>query len=215
MARVNSIVIGTGNSKIGEVVVTTIKGRTIIRKYQKHIKNPKTAGQVNQRNRMANCILLYRALSVAIDVGFMNRQKYVSVYNSFISNNIGVMDTGRYEIAGDILANTQEPVTVSTGTLGFPQVVYSAGTIVIDFGNTKWNIRPGFQIRVFGLNNSGAVIMMTDYMISPTDSVAGIVRIPFSSDAGSQYKCGAIIYAKDAGKSSHAELIDWTEGNRG
>jgi hypothetical protein len=191
MARASSIVIGS--SKIGEVVLATVKGRTIVRKYQKHITNPKTEGQVSQRNRMANCILLHRALSVAIDIGFTDRQKYASVYNSFISNNIGIMDTGRYEIAGDILANTPHPVTISTGTLGFPQVTYSAGIITVNFSEVKWYVKTGFQIRVFGLNNSGAVIMMTDYMISPTDSAAGSARIPFTSDAGSQYKCGAII----------------------
>ncbi|MDR0612201.1 MAG: DUF6266 family protein, partial [Dysgonamonadaceae bacterium] len=47
---------GNARNKLGEVVLTTVKGKTIARKYQEHVSNPKTEKQVKQRNRMANCI---------------------------------------------------------------------------------------------------------------------------------------------------------------
>lgn len=211
MARVNSVVMGNARKKLGEVVLTTVKGKTIARKYQEHISNPKTEKQVNQRNRMANCIQLYQALARGIDVGFTNRNKLLSVYNSFISNNIGLMETERYNTVDGIIEDAKEPIIISTGNLGSPNVTYNDEKVNVDFSTCRWKIEAGDLIRVFGLNNSGEIMEMLTYTIAESDLTNGKAAIPFfTGNINNQYKCGAIIYRKHAHSSSKATLIDWT-----
>ena len=211
MAKVNSVVMGSASNKLGEVVLTTVKGKTIARKYQEHVNNPKTEKQVKQRNRMANCIQLYQALARGIDVGFTNRNKQLSVYNSFISNNIELMETERYDNTGEIIEDARGPIIISTGNLGSPNVTYSDEKVIVDFGICRWKLEAGDPIRVFGLNFSGEILDMITYSITESDLTNGKATIPFfTGNINNQYKCGAIIYRKHAHSSSKATLVDWT-----
>ena len=210
MTKVNSVAMGTASKKVGEIVFSTVKGQTIARKYQAHVHNPKTEGQVNQRNRMANCIQLYQAVAAGIDVGFTNRNKLYSVYNAFISNNVSLMGTKRYETVDGIIEDATGPIVISTGNLGHPDVTYTDGVVRIDFNSYKWKIETGDQIKITGLNLSGEIAKITVYTVLESDIENGVASVPFTLDnINKQFKCGAIIYKKHVKTSSRAELIDW------
>jgi hypothetical protein len=210
MAIIESVVIGTGSNRLGEVVLSTTKGRTIARKYQSKVHNPHTPHQENQRNRMANCTMLYKALSGAISVGFANRDKLWSVYNAFSSKNIPVMDVTRYATVDGIIEDAIGPITISTGSLGTPEVSYVDSFMEINFTNIKDKFAAGDSVRMFGLNLSGNIALKQDYILKQSDLNAGTVHVAFSlAKQDAQYKCGAIMYKTSPKGSTNATLFDW------
>jgi hypothetical protein len=212
MAIIESVVIGSGSNRIGEVVLSTIKGRTVARKYQSKVHDAHTLNQENQRNRMANCIALYKTLSVAISVGFMNRDRYWSVYNTFISKNIAVMEAVRYDTIDGIIEDATGPIIISTGSLGTPGVKYEDGYMDIDFRSIKEKLAVDDKVRLFGLDLSGNMAVIRDYSLTHSDLDLGTLHLEFeTSTPNQQYKCGAIMYKTNPKGSSYATLLDWRE----
>jgi hypothetical protein len=210
MAIVDSVVIGSGKNRIGEVVLATVKGRTIARKYQVNVHNPRSQNQISQRNRMANCIQLYKVLSGAVSVGFSNRGKFLSVYNAFVASNIGIMGTKRYDTVDGIIEDATGDIVISTGSLGTPSVTYGDNSAHIDFSDIKDRFNAGDKIRLFGLDTSGKPVLTIDAVLTETDLVSGVFNVNFAVSPGSQqYKFGAVMYTQGVHNSTNAVLTDW------
>ena len=64
MAIIDSVLVGNGRGKIGSVVLQGIKGQTIAKQLNPAPANPRTAGQTDSRNQMANTVLAWQFLSV-------------------------------------------------------------------------------------------------------------------------------------------------------
>jgi hypothetical protein len=212
MAIIESVVIGSAKNRLGEITLSTVKGRTIARKYQANVHNARTQKQVNQRNKMANCIQLYQELSGVVSEGFSNRGKYLSVYNAFVAKNIPVMGIIRYNTVDGIIEDATGNITISTGNLGTPLVSYYDTVITIDFTDTKDKFEVGDCVKLFGLNLSGKVILTQDYILTQNDLTSELLEIEFFiSNVNMQYKCGAIMYKENKQGSTNAVLINWID----
>jgi hypothetical protein len=131
MAIINSVVIGDGKNRVGEVTLSTVFGRTIARKYQGHVRNPRSEGQVAQRSRMFNVQLIYHGIKPVIRDGFLQKDRLWSVYNAFVSASIGSM-SDRKELdsaqaivyaVGDIVTSKGSLTPVSLTVDGYGQTV--------------------------------------------------------------------------------------------
>lgn len=88
MARVQNTLIGRASGSVGGATFTTWKGINVLKSKPESVANPRTLGQISQRNRLAIMVPVYRALALAIAIGFKSRAVAKSAYNAFMSANI-------------------------------------------------------------------------------------------------------------------------------
>lgn len=83
MAIINSLLIGSGRKRVGEVCLQVVYGRTLMKKRVWHVNDARTPAQLLQRNRIKNVNLVYRVLK-GISEGQLNRPNpHNSFFNEF------------------------------------------------------------------------------------------------------------------------------------
>lgn len=82
---------GKGSGKLGEVVLSQLKGQQVSRAYQAKVANPRSTGQTNQRIRFANAVKFYKQASQALfKFAYEDKKKNESDYNAFMRKNANV-----------------------------------------------------------------------------------------------------------------------------
>lgn len=109
MAIIDSVLVGKGRGKIGNVVLQNIKGQTIAKQLNPAPANPRTASQTDSRNQMANTVMAWQFLSVFFAFAGALRKPLESTYNAFVRlyKNFGIneLQTSRAAAAKEALAN--------------------------------------------------------------------------------------------------------------
>lgn len=85
MAIFNSIVIGSAKGKIGNVVLTKLKGQNVAKSRNYSPANPRTPSQVVSRNRMKNAVLAWKFLAGFFVYWLGVAKQKESIYNAFVS----------------------------------------------------------------------------------------------------------------------------------
>lgn len=88
MAKVQNTLIGRASGSVGGATFTTWKGINVLKSKAENVANPRTLGQISQRNRLSVIVAIYRLLALFISVGFKSRAIAKSAYNAFTSSNI-------------------------------------------------------------------------------------------------------------------------------
>ena len=84
-----SLFFGNARGKLGQVVLSTIKGQQIARAYQPKVANPQTATQTNQRAKFANAVKFFRqARKNMFLFAYEDKKPRESYYNAFMRHNI-------------------------------------------------------------------------------------------------------------------------------
>ena len=84
-----SLFFGNASGKLGQVVLTTVKGQQIARAWQPKVANPRTSSQQTQRAKFANSVKFYRrATSNLFKFAFEDKKKTESDYNAFMRHNV-------------------------------------------------------------------------------------------------------------------------------
>lgn len=84
-----SLFFGNASGKLGQVVLTTVKGQQIARAWQPKVANPRTSSQQTQRAKFANAVKFYRrATSNLFKFAFEDKRKTESDYNAFMRHNV-------------------------------------------------------------------------------------------------------------------------------
>ncbi|MEJ7829091.1 MAG: DUF6266 family protein [Segetibacter sp.] len=114
MARTQNTLIGRSSGSIGGVTFSTWKGINVAKSKATSVADPKTPAQLAQRARMANAVILAKALGELINSGFVEGATGKSAYNVFVSQNIK-----NGSISGDPANRITAPATfsLSSGTL--------------------------------------------------------------------------------------------------
>ena len=84
MAIIDSVLVGKGRGKIGNVVLQGIKGQTVAKQLNPAPANPRTTAQTESRNQMANTVLAWQFLSVFFAFAGALRKPLESTYNAFV-----------------------------------------------------------------------------------------------------------------------------------
>lgn len=86
-----SLFFGNARGKLGQVVLSTVKGQQIARAWQPKVANPRTTSQQTQRAKFANTVKFYRrATSNLFKFAFEDKKKTESDYNAFMRHNVDV-----------------------------------------------------------------------------------------------------------------------------
>lgn len=84
MAIIQSILVGKGKGKIGNVVLSNLKGQTVAKQLNSSPSNPRTVAQTDNRVKMANAVLAWQFLSQFFEPAKGLRKPLESVYNAFV-----------------------------------------------------------------------------------------------------------------------------------
>lgn len=85
---------GQLSGKTGDLVGGSWKGIATIKRYQPNVANPKTAGQVAQRDKMSNIVAFSQPILASLIKPLWDRfQSGMSGYNAFVSRNISLFTT--------------------------------------------------------------------------------------------------------------------------
>lgn len=84
-----SLFFGHASGKLGQVVLSTVKGQQIARAWQPRVSNPKTSQQQLQRAKFANSVKFFkRAQQNLFRFAFEDKRKNESDYNAFMRHNV-------------------------------------------------------------------------------------------------------------------------------
>lgn len=84
-----SLFFGNASGKLGQVVLSTVKGKQIARAWQPKVANPKTSQQQLQRAKFANSVKFFRrAQQNLFKFAFEDKRKNESDYNAFMRHNV-------------------------------------------------------------------------------------------------------------------------------
>ena len=96
-----SLFFGNASGKLGQVVLSTVKGQQIARAWQPKVANPKTSQQQLQRAKFANSVKFFRrAKQNLFKFAFEDKRKNESDYNAFMRHNVvssAVLDRSVYD----------------------------------------------------------------------------------------------------------------------
>lgn len=96
-----SLFFGNASGKLGQVVLSTVKGQQIARAWQPKVSNPKTSQQQLQRAKFANSVKFFkRAQQNLFKFAFEDKRKNESDYNAFMRHNVvssAVLDRSAYD----------------------------------------------------------------------------------------------------------------------
>lgn len=78
----------TARGKVGDIVVSTLRGQRIERAYQPNVLNPKTNNQMLQRAKFADCVKFYKhAINKFFQFAYEDKKQTESDYNAFMRHN--------------------------------------------------------------------------------------------------------------------------------
>ena len=84
-----SLFFGNARGKLGQVVLSTLRGQQIARAYQPKVANPQTATQTNQRAKFANAVKFFKqARKNLFRFAYEDKKPRESYYNAFMRHNI-------------------------------------------------------------------------------------------------------------------------------
>ena len=96
-----SLFFGNASGKLGQVVLSTVKGQQVARAWQPRVANPKTSQQQLQRAKFANSVKFFkRAQQNLFKFAFEDKRKNESDYNAFMRHNVvssAVLDRMMYD----------------------------------------------------------------------------------------------------------------------
>lgn len=80
---------GTARGRLGNMVISSVKGQQIERKYQPNVANPKTFAQMRQRAVFANAVKFFKhSQQNLFRFAFEDKMQRESDYNAFMRHNV-------------------------------------------------------------------------------------------------------------------------------
>lgn len=96
-----SLFFGRATGKLGQIVLSNVKGQQIARAWQPKVANPRTSVQQIQRAKFANAVKFYkRATQNLFKFAYEDKRKTESDYNAFMRHNVDkscVLDRTSYD----------------------------------------------------------------------------------------------------------------------
>lgn len=134
-----SIFFSNARGKVGNLVVSSIRGQEIWRAYQPNVTNPRTNPQTLQRIRFAEAVKFYKhAFTRFFRFAYEDKSKTESDYNAFMRHNIsrGMVVT-REQYKNDSYPALGYTYQLSQGSLGDVEVGIAVTTSNNDYAVVK------------------------------------------------------------------------------
>lgn len=181
MAIINSVLIGKGRGKVGNLVLSNLKGQTILKSLNSSPSNPRSQDQTTQRNKMAYAVKVWQMVFLFMDSFKSYIKPLESGYNSFIRSAIKVITTpltfNFAQIWIDLVNNMQLKGNLDLALSG--SIVGANLLITFNKGNLVYN--PSMCLNILGVDSGSNNIKNTLISIDETQFNAGTLSVPFAT----------------------------------
>ena len=126
-----SLFFGKATGKLGQIVLSNVKGQQIARAWQPKVANPRTSVQQIQRAKFANAVKFYkRATQNLFKFAFEDKRKTESDYNAFMRHNVELSEIFNRKSYDNMNYPALSQWVISVGSLGeFSSSAYDSRTI--------------------------------------------------------------------------------------
>ena len=165
MGKISQGILGGFSGKVGNVVGASWKGISYIRIMPASVANPRTEGQVNQRNTFTAVLQFLQAQLSFVKVGYkfyQNKQSAMNAAMSYILKNATTGTAPNFEVdyANALLSRGKLQSAIGSG------VTATSGAANVTWTNnsTQGNARPDdlAMVLVYSPLNRESVIMLED-----------------------------------------------------
>lgn len=114
-----SLFFGRATGKLGQIVLSNVKGQQIARAWQPKVANPRTSVQQVQRAKFANAVKFYkRATQNLFKFAFEDKRKTESDYNAFMRHNVELSEVFNRKSYDNMNYPALSEWIISVGSLG-------------------------------------------------------------------------------------------------
>lgn len=126
-----SLFFGRATGKLGQIVLSNVKGQQIARAWQPKVANPRTSVQQIQRAKFANAVKFYkRATQNLFKFAYEDKRKTESDYNAFMRHNVELSQVLNRISYDNLNYPALAEWVISVGSLGeFKSSSYDSRTI--------------------------------------------------------------------------------------
>lgn len=126
-----SLFFGKASGKLGQIVLSNVKGQQIARAWQPKVANPRTSVQQMQRAKFANAVKFYkRATQNLFKFAFEDKRKTESDYNAFMRHNVELSEIFNRKSYDNMNFPALSEWVISVGSLGnFSSSAYDSRTV--------------------------------------------------------------------------------------
>lgn len=200
MAIIDSVLVGKGRGKVGNVVLQGIKGQTVAKQLNPAPANPRTVSQTDSRNRMTNTVMAWQFLSVFFAYAGALRKPLESTYNAFVrlfknSANV-ILSPTRVSAALNALSS----YLFVGNWIYIAGISVESGNSVIAFNTGGLQFVEGSKVRVIGLDLDGQAFTIQEVALTNSMWNAGSATSTLSINDYSAV--AAYVYTPDQSKIS-------------
>ncbi len=182
MAIINSVLIGKGRGKVGNVVLSNLKGQTVLKSLNSSPSNPKSPDQTAQRSKMAYAVKIWQVVFMFL----ANFKSYIkpleSGYNAFIRSAIKFITTPLTFDFAEIWAALVTDMNLK-GNLDIALSGSVVGAnLVMTFNKGSLVYNPSMCINIFTINSSTLETKNSLISMSEAQFNAGTASIAFAAD---------------------------------
>lgn len=114
MAKLKQGILGGISGKIGNIIGSSWKGIAVIKTKPLSVANPRSAGQVAQRNAMTAAVVFVKIILAQVVKPLWDRNaQYMSGYNAWVKDNIGSFNSiGVFDPAAAVMSKGKMAATV-------------------------------------------------------------------------------------------------------
>ncbi|MBQ0062355.1 MAG: hypothetical protein KBT15_11400 [Bacteroidales bacterium] len=120
------------SGSVGDLNYRVVGGMQVVAAKATHVKNPKTARQMEQRTRWSNVLMMYRAANGTLKNAFETKAQNVSDFNMFMSSNLHARPVYMTREMKALNAGIAAPYLLSQGTLDMIEVTGKGKDAVTD-----------------------------------------------------------------------------------
>jgi hypothetical protein len=181
MAIIQSILVGKGKGKIGNVVLSNLKGQTVAKQLNSSPSNPRTVAQTDNRIKMANAVLAWQFLANFMSNAKGLRKPLESVYNAFVrmvKNGLpDVLQESRSEAAAAALR-----LNLLFGNwFTIDSVNASENGMLVSFSSAGVTWAETYKVRVIAMDISSGQQLVKEEPLSQSAFTAGEIDVLFTT----------------------------------
>lgn len=208
MAIIDSVIMSRAKGSIGNVTLSTQKGRVIAKQKASIVSNPNTQAQQVQRGKVAKAVLAWQLVGGYVKSGITALLPFASEYNTFTSKNMPLYRDGGFEngaVKGEDLKDSFATLG-KLGNINVSSVVIDDDSIdfTLAMDNFKRIAKQGDIIKVLVLDSSSDKVSYTSKVVDTSllSSSDGSVSISVDNSSLTRKDIYAIWLETADGKNS-------------
>ena len=195
--KINSILIGKGKGSAGNVTVVQLKGQTILKQKASIVANPRTAGQIFQRNMVSRAVIAWQLCGTILKSGWTSLLPFCSEYNTYVSENSTFFKDATFTKEDfkvlNVLGSKATKGRLGVLSTSVDEIADDSQGFIIDSAQLSNIAKIGDKLKlVVGKSNSDRMVY-SEQLVS-ADMLSGVANsVPF--DAQLTHGTGLPIYA--------------------